>query len=74
MWVGVCVGLIHIYIYIMFNPKKTVCIKLGSKIHNDEHVSMNGFTVQWSESVRHLTLLTLHCLTRWIADTNDQCL
>ena len=39
---------------IMFNPKKTVCIKFGSKIHNDEHVSMNGFTVQWSESVRHL--------------------
>ena len=38
----------------MFNPKKTVCIKFGSKIHNDEHVSMNGFTVQWSESVRHL--------------------
>ena len=31
---------------IMFNPKKTVCIKFGSKIHNDEHVSMNGFTVQ----------------------------
>ena len=27
---------------ITFNPKKTVCIKFGSKIHNDEHVSMNG--------------------------------
>ena len=39
---------------ITFNPKKTACIKFGSKIHNDEHVSMNGFTVQWSESVRHL--------------------
>ena len=31
-----------------------MCIKLGSKINIDEHVSMNGFTVQWSESVRHL--------------------
>ena len=30
---------------ITFNPKKTVCIKFGSKIHNDEHVSTNGFTV-----------------------------
>ena len=42
---------IYIYIYIYnkltFNPKKTVRIKFGSKIHNDEHVSMNGFTVQW---------------------------
>ena len=33
---------------------ETVCIKFRSKIHIDEHVSMNGFTVQWSESVRHL--------------------
>ena len=39
---------------ITFKPKKTVCIKFGSKIHIDEHVSMNGFTVQWPESVRHL--------------------
>ena len=37
-----------------FNPKKTVCIKFGNKINIDEHVSMNGFIVQWSESVRHL--------------------
>ena len=39
---------------ITFNPKKIVCIKYGSKINIYEHVSMNGFTVQWSESVRHL--------------------
>ena len=39
---------------ITFNPKKTVCIKLGIKINIDEHVSINGFPVQWSESVRHL--------------------
>ena len=26
---------------ITFNPKKTVSIKFGSKIHYDEHVSMN---------------------------------
>ena len=30
-----------------------MCIKFGSKINIDEHVSMNGFTVQWSESVRY---------------------
>ena len=62
---------------IAFNPKKTVYIKVGSNIYFDEHVSINEFPVQWSESVRHignLTLLNLHCLTHWIADTNDPCL
>ena len=39
---------------IKFNPKKTVCIKYGSKINIDEHVSIRGFPVQWSESVRHM--------------------
>ena len=28
---------------ITLNPKKTVCIKLGSKINNDEHVLISGF-------------------------------
>ena len=37
-----------------FNPKKTVCIRFGSKINIDEHVSISGFPLQWSESVRHL--------------------
>ena len=31
---------------ITFKPKITVCIQFGSKINIDEHVSMNGFTVQ----------------------------
>ena len=57
----------------MFNPKKTVCIKVGSKVNKHEHVSINGFPVQWSESVRHLGNL-IDCPTHWIADTNDQCL
>ena len=39
---------------VMFNPKKTVCIRFGSKIYIDEHVLINRFPVQWSESVRHL--------------------
>ena len=39
---------------ITFNLKKTVCIKCRSKIKIDEHVSMSGFPVQWSDSVRHL--------------------
>ena len=39
---------------ITFNSKKTVCIKFGSKTNIDEHVSISGFPVQWSESVRHL--------------------
>ena len=39
---------------ITFNLKKNVCIQFGSKINIDEHVSVNGFPVQWSESVRHL--------------------
>ena len=28
---------------VTFNQKKTVCIKFGSKITIDEHVSLNGF-------------------------------
>ena len=40
---------------ITFNPKKTVGIKFRSKINIDEHVSINGFPVQWSESARHLS-------------------
>ena len=39
---------------ITINPKKTVCIKFGSKINIDEHVLISGFPVQWSESVRHI--------------------
>ena len=42
---------------ITFNPKKTVCIKFGwIVLFFDATVlmSMNGCTVQWSESVRHL--------------------
>ena len=34
--------------------KLCVLIKFGSKVNIYEHVSMNGFIVQWSESVRHL--------------------
>ena len=30
---------------IMFNPKKTVYIKFGSKINIDEHVPINGFPI-----------------------------
>ena len=32
-----------------FNTMKILCIKSGSKINIDEHVSNNGFPVQWSE-------------------------
>ena len=31
-----------------------MCIQYVSKINIYEHVSINGFTVQWSDSVRHL--------------------
>ena len=52
---------------ITFNPKKTVCIQFGSKIHIYEHASMNGFTVQWSESVRHLG----NCVDSTLSDSLD---
>ena len=39
---------------ITFNQNKTVCIKFGSKVNKHEHVTINGFPVQWSESVMHL--------------------
>ena len=38
---------------ITFNPKKSACIKFGSQINIDEHMSINGFPIQWSESVSH---------------------
>ena len=60
---------------ITLNPKKTVCIKFGSKINIDEHVSINGFLCNGQRVWDTLaTLFTLLCLTHWIADTNDQCL
>ena len=40
-------GIIHDYV-------ELDNIKFGSKITIDEHVSTNGFPVQWSESVRYL--------------------
>ena len=42
---------------ITFNAKKNIYIKSGSKINIDKYVSINGFPVQWSESVRHLGIL-----------------
>ena len=44
-----------------------MCIKFGSKSNIDEHVSMNGFTVQWSESMRHLG----HLVEFTLSDSSD---
>ena len=35
---------------ISYKQKKTVCIKFGSNINIEEHVTINGFHLQWSES------------------------
>ena len=60
------------YAIIQFNPTKTVCIKFGSKININEHVSINAFPVQWLESVRHLDTLLDSTLSDSL-DTEDQC-
>ena len=60
------------YAIIQFNPTKTVCITFGSKININEHVSINGFHVQWSESVRHIGTLLDSTLSDSF-DTEDQC-
>ena len=47
---------------IPFNPKKTVCIKFGSKVNKYEHVSINVFPVQWSKSVQYIGNLVEYTL------------
>ena len=39
---------------IVFNPKKTVCIKFGDKVNEFENVYMNNTLVQWANEVKHL--------------------
>ena len=39
---------------IVFNPKKTVCIKFGDKVNEFENVFMNNTLVQWTNEVKHL--------------------
>ena len=39
---------------ITFNHSKPVCIKYGDKVQLNEHVVMNGNTIEWADNVRHL--------------------
>ena len=39
---------------IIFNSKKTVCIKFRDKIIEGDKAIFNGTYVEWPESVRHL--------------------
>ena len=39
---------------IVFNPKKTVCIKFGDKVNEFENVDMNNTLVQWANEVKDL--------------------
>ena len=39
---------------ITFNPTKTVCIKYGDRVHLNEHIVMNGNTIEWADNVRQI--------------------
>ena len=39
---------------ITFNPTKTVGIPYRDKVQLNEHVVMNGETIEWSDNARHL--------------------
>ena len=40
---------------VMFNSKKTVCIKFGNKVVRNEAAFLNNQPLKWSEKVRHLS-------------------
>ena len=40
---------------LIFNSKKTVCIKFGDKIIEGEMAMFNGTDLEWADSVRHLS-------------------
>ena len=60
---------------IVFNPKKTVCIKFGDKVDEFENVYMNNTLVQWANEVKHLGNIVQYLLSAMmvIADLNVQC-
>jgi len=39
---------------LMFNAKKTMCIKFGENVHKNESIVFNNVIISWHESVRHL--------------------
>ena len=39
---------------VIFNSKKTVCLKFGDKIIEGEETIFNGTYIQWADSVRRL--------------------
>ena len=40
--------------FIIFNSKKTICIKYGEDVRVSEQVFMNGRLLSWHSEVRHL--------------------
>ena len=40
---------------IIFNSKKTVCMKFGDNIIEGEIAMFNGSYIEWADSVRHLS-------------------
>ena len=42
-----------IYNFIIFNSKKTICIKYGEYVRVSEQVFMNGRLLSWHSEVRH---------------------
>ena len=52
---------------VTFNPKKTVCIKFGSKISESDQLFIDGHAIEWKNHVKHLGNIVNNTLT----DEND---
>lgn len=52
---------------ILFNDKKTVCIKYGAQLADGEQALLNGTVLTWENSVRHLG----HFIDRTCSDNID---
>lgn len=52
---------------VTFNAKKTVCIKFGSKVTEDDKLLLDGCPIKWKDQVKHLGNIVNNTLT----DEND---
>ena len=40
--------------YIIFNTRKTLCVKYGEPVNDDEYICFNKIILDWYDKVRHL--------------------
>ena len=53
---------------VTFNAKKMVCIKFGNKVSEYDQVVLDGATIEWANSVKHLG----NIVNNTLSDTDDK--